>query len=104
MASTRLSGLMPSFCASGVPEYPAIISALQPPRRGAAVLAGPVEAQPVAGGIAEPGFAPKPALVHRRRVERDAFRFELGDARVQVDAFEIEMRAVRSTFRRAGMQ
>src|SRR5438270_980276 len=63
---------------------------LHPPWRKAAVLAGMIEEDDVAVGIAEPCLAPHPRLVPGTVLERDSAPRQLLDALVEVVTFEID--------------
>ena len=69
-------------------------SVLDAPGRMAAVFAGVIDADGVARRIAQPRFAPKPALIRGFAFDSDAGALQACDFAVHVLHFEVELRRV----------
>lgn len=54
-----------------------------------AIVAGPKQADDIAGRVSEPGFPPKPILIGWQLSEREACRLKVRDASVQVHTLEV---------------
>lgn len=83
----ELARAVPAIGQQDPPVHP---SARESPRRIQSVLAGMEQAQRVAVWITQAGLTPKPRLVDRRVLERDADCLELRDLLVKIVALEVD--------------